>query len=550
MKQSPLRINFFLRLIRPRENRGLFSSPSTWSGVMVMAAAWLCGGFAGTCLYGQNAAGVDDGPPQLTAAQRSDSFETKMALLQAAWRDGDLDLARSLTHSLRDTVIQTQHESQSPGESLVPSEQYQSVVDLAAPIARWAEGWQYVKFLTVEETAGERRHGEPVEFLLSFPDAQVTSLAREVRLASLRDGQPVEIPSQVFGEVRRGERRYCRILCMLDSLPRQQQTLLVFYGNPDAELPQYPSDLSTVGEGFALDISNAYFKASLSRQTGQLERLTLLREHGLQLYSGGEGHGEPPGIDWAHDYVDSGHFQKLRISLWDTCPDYEVIRGPLCTIIRRWGFPYSPVHPVYSPSRLHIAVEYRFYSGLPWFHKSGTMKAITDVRAEALRDDEWVFTGQSFTDKLWMNREGRLHTGDVPPGQQQDLWGVGFYNQDTADSFMALFLEHTSQGIPEPLHTGSPTLVYRWHGSLWSRYPLPLKDLPAGASIHQKNAYVALPFHGDEDGARLEQLRRSLVSPLVVAAAASSSASGDAATVRTAPRSDGPPLLTRPPRLA
>ena len=54
------------------------------------------------------------------------------------------------------------------------------------------------------------------------------------------------------------------------------------------------------------------FIARLSRQMGQLERLISRREHGLELYAGGKGHGEPPCIDWAHDYVDQGGFQKLR----------------------------------------------------------------------------------------------------------------------------------------------------------------------------------------------------------------------------------------------
>ncbi len=549
MKKSQLLIDLPLQFIRLQHSRWLqYQRPSGGWGAVLGALALLAGGLTGTRLAAQSSSESERAAPQGTVSQRSDSFETKMALLQVAWQNGDFDLARSLTHSLRDTVIQTQHEEESPGVSLVPSSQFQLVESLAAPIAQWAEGWKYVKSLSIEEIAGEERSGEPVEFLLSFPDAQVTSLTREIRLAGIKDGHPVEIPSQVFGEVRRGEERFGRILCMLDSLSRQQQTLLVFYGNPNAELPDYPSDLSTVGEGFALDISNAYFKASLSRQTGQLERLTLLREHGLELYSGGEGHGEPPGIDWAHDYVDTGNFQKFRISLWASCPDYEVIRGPLCTIIRRWGFPYSPVHPVYTPSRLHIAVEYRFYTGLPWFHKSGTMKAITDVRAEALRDDEWVFTGQSFTDKLWMGRDGQLRTGDVPPEQQQDLWGVGFFNKDTADSFMALFLEHSQQGIPELHHNGAPTLVYRWHGSLWSRYPLPVKQLPAGASIQQKNVYVALPFRGNEDGETLEKLRRSLASPLVVTAAAEPLPTSVAGLVAVS--SSGPERLELPSRLA
>ena len=222
-----------------------------------------------------------------------------------------------------------------------------------------------------------------------------------------------EVPCQTYGEVRRGAERLAKVLFMAGGPAHQRQTYLFFYGNPDAELPAYPTDLQTRGEGFALDIENAFFKASLSRQMGQLERMAIKREHGLELYAGGEGHGEPPGIDWAHDYVTSGKFQKLRITLWETCPDYEVVRGPLCTIVRRWGFPYSPVHPVFSPSRLNIDIEYRFYAGLPWFHKSGSMRAIKDFEAPALRDDEWVFTGQPFTEILWMGagRQAAQRTG-------------------------------------------------------------------------------------------------------------------------------------------
>lgn len=465
------------------------------------------------------------------AQRRSDSFETKMRLLAAAWEQRDFDLARSLTHSLRDTVVQTQHNEQPPTISLVGIDQLGTVESLAGEWKEWARGWKYFKTLTVEEMVGELRHSEPVEISMSFPVDQVSSLAREIRVAAVSRGRLIELPCQVFGEVRRENQRYCRILLMVDSLPKQKQDLLVFYGNPDAELPQYPSDLVIEGEGFGLDISNAHFKACLSRQTGQLERLVLRREHGLELFSGGEGHGEPPGIDWAHDYVDEDNFQKLRISLWDRCPDYEVIRGPLCTIIRRWGFPYSPVHPVYSPSRLMVDIEYRFYAGLPWFHKIGSMKAIQDFSAQALRDDEWVFSGQSFTDKLWMTADGKLRTGDVPADQSESLWGVGFFNKISKDSFMALFLEHSATGIPELKHTGAPELYYRWHGSVWSRYPLPVKNVPAGAELKQRNAYAALPFTEPAGAQAIESLRRCLVNPLKISASLASAQPTLAATV-------------------
>jgi len=39
----------------------------------------------------------------------------------------------------------------------------------------------------------------------------------------------------------------------------------------------------------------------------------------LELFAGGEGHGEPPGIDWAHDSASTGKLQKLWISWWESC---------------------------------------------------------------------------------------------------------------------------------------------------------------------------------------------------------------------------------------
>lgn len=465
-----------------------------------------------------NAAAAIQTASETTYWDRTDRFEEKLKLLEAAWQRKDFRLARALAHSLRSTAIQAQAEEESPGTPLVAAARYETVETLLVPWRNWARGWKYYKTLTLGETIGQERPAEPVEVLLSFPAGQVTSLTREVRVARVNDGALKEVPCQVIGEVRRGNARLCKLLFMADAPARQTQTFLVFYGNPDAELPAYPTDLVTAGEGFGLDIENQFFKASLSRQMGQLERLTLKREHGLELFSGGEGHGEPPGIDWAHDYVASGNFQKLRITYWDTCPDYEVVRGPLCTIVRRWGFPYSPVHPLFSPSRLNIDVEYRFYAGLPWFHKFGRMTAVKDFEAEAMRDDEWVFSGHSFTDSVWIGADGKLRTGEVDKEHQDNLWGVGFFNKDSKDSFIALFLEHKAEGLPELKHSGTPTLSYRWHGQLWSRYPLPGRHVPAGAVLSEKNAYVALPFKTADGPRMLEELRRRLVNPLVASA--------------------------------
>ena len=451
---------------------------------------------------------------ETTYWERTDTFEEKLRLLESAWRKKDFQLARALTHSLRSTAIQAQMEEASPGLPDLPVALIEPVASLPEPWRQWARGWTYCRSLHLDDTLGLDRPPEPVELLVAVPLEQASSLAREIRIARVEEGLLQEIPCQVHGEVRRGTERLCRVLFLAGGRHHERQSFLIFHGNPDAELPVYPTDLKTQGEGFALDIENDHYRASLSRQMGQLERMTIKREHGLELFAGGEGHGEPPGIDWAHDYAASGHFQKLRTTLWETCPDYEVVRGPVATLVRRWGFPHSPVHPVFSPSRLHVDVEYRFYAGLPWFHKSGTMTAVRDFEAPALRDDEWVFSGQSFTEILWMGPDGKLKTGPVDPALREQLWAVGFANPQSHDSFAALFLEHVADGMPELKHTGSPTLFYRWHGHVWSRYPLPVKQVPAGAMLRQKNAYVALDFTEEKGPRQLEELRHLLVNPL------------------------------------
>ncbi|KAA0220442.1 hypothetical protein EDM76_14005 [bacterium] len=127
-----------------------------------------------------------------------------------------------------------------------------------------------------------------------------------------------------------------------------------------------------------MEVTNNHFVADLSDQTGQLERVRYRREHGLELYAGGKGHGEPPTIDWSNDYVDQDHYQKLRIRNWASPPNYEVIRGPLCVRVRHWGFPHSPIHPVFTPSRMHIDQTYVFYAGKDYFLKEGKMEAAKD----------------------------------------------------------------------------------------------------------------------------------------------------------------------------
>ena len=57
------------------------------------------------------------------------------------------------------------------------------------------------------------------------------------------------------------------------------------------------------------------------------------------------------------------------------------------------------------------------------------MQVIKDIEITYLRDDEWVFSGMSFTDIVWMGSDGKLRTGPVDTGEAENLWAVGFFNR-------------------------------------------------------------------------------------------------------------------------
>lgn len=456
-------------------------------------------------------------------ASRTDSVPTKLRLFEAAYRSGNLELAQSLAESLKDTLACERQLRGDTGRPGLEAANCLNVADLPAAWAAWARPWSFCKVLALDETTGLARTHEPIELLVSCRADQVDSLAREVRLARVEEntGRLREVPCQVHSETRRGNERRGRVVFFADAPAHQRAVYLLFHGNPAAELPDYPTDLQVRGEGYGLDIENAYFVARLSRQMGQLERLTYKGLHGLELYAGGEGHGEPPNIDWAHDYLASGGFQKFRVTNWANCPNYEVVRGPLCTIVRRWGFPHSPIHPLFTPSRMHVSVAYTFFANTPYFLKQGSMEAVTDFELNYLRDDEWVFSGYSFTDTLWMGPDGKLHEGAVPAGQQDNLWGVGFFNRTSRDAFVALWLEHRADRFGGPFyHSGAPSLHYRGHGQVWSRWAVRGDpQFQAGAALRQRNAYLVLSYAEKGGAAEVEGYRQRLLHPLSVSAA-------------------------------
>lgn len=455
---------------------------------------------------------------EIPSQNHTDKIENKIQLLTQTYSNGDLDVALSLVASLRDSLVFEKQIRQNCGQITLDAKLFHRIDELPAGWAQWANGWKYYKILTLQERVGLARLQEPMEIGLGLLADQTTNPYRDLRLAKFdqQTNSLHEIPCQVEQVVRSDSQYLCRMIFCADTPSNGCTTYLIFYGNPCAELPQYTTDLRVSGEGFALDIENHHYLARLSPQMGQLERLTFKRDHGLELFAGGEGHGEPPNIDWAHDYMTPDQSQKFRVTNWATCPNHEVTRGPLCTKVRRWGFPHSPIHPVFTQSRLNIDVTYTFYAGAPYFRKSANMTAVKDFEIDHLRDDEWVFSGYSFTDSLWIDCSGNLHEGDVPQQDQNNLWGVGFFNRETRDAFITLWLKHEAENFDGICHSGAPIMNYPPHGHVWSRWAA--RDHPkfkTGASIKQENAYIVLPYLKKGGAEQIQEMRMRLLNPLV-----------------------------------
>jgi len=449
---------------------------------------------------------------------RTDNIETKLRLLQKAYRNGEKDLALSLAASLKETLRFEQQSDSKEDGVVLDAEVFAATSQWDPAWKQWAHGWSFFKVLQLTEQSGLARLQEPVDVRLSFRQDQVVDLQREIRVARLDAATGVlhEVVSQVYEEGYSAEKSICRLVFLADVEANGHAWYVVLYGNPFAELPNYATDLEVKGEGYDLEIANRYFQAWLSPQTGQLERMTYRGQPEIDLFIGGDGHGEPPHIDWAHDYLAANGFQKFRMTNWQACPNYTVTRGPLCIKVRRWGFPHGPVHPLFTPSRLHMDITYVFYAGLPYFLKNGRMEAVQDFQISYLRDDEWLFAGQPFTDLLWMDHDGALHEGPVAAGFQDDLWGVGFFNRHNRAAFIALWLEHSAENFDGLVHSGAPVLDYAGDIHLWSRWAAHGEPhFAAGAVLKQKNAYLVSPY---ETPGQVEEIRKKLLHPLQIQA--------------------------------
>ncbi|MFA6473189.1 MAG: hypothetical protein WCU00_14255 [Candidatus Latescibacterota bacterium] len=382
-------------------------------------------------------------------------------------------------------------------------------------------GWRFFKHFEVEEKAGLARKGEPIHVDVSFKSGQILNLAKEIRV--IEETTEKEIPCQVYGEAQDGNLKKCTIVFLSDLKANEKKRYLVLYGNSSSDIkaPSYKTDLVTRGEGYALEIENSYYKVNLSPVMGQLKTIEFKRWGKTWLgrtkemppkivdASNDSGdykldlawHGEDLCLHHNPDFVDELRF---RITMWSEAPNYTVVKGHICTIVKRWGYPVAPIYPALPQSAVMIEVTYFFYSGIPYIIMESHLNVEKEVDIKAVRNDEWLFAPFS---GIVMMMEGK--SVETPEKEaisfESDPALLGFFSKITGDGFASLHLAFDAIGFPGAYgpNSTSMTTAYNYGGEIWVRYPFnskgPSIGIQPGATIGEYNAYLLYNV-GEEGG--------------------------------------------------
>ena len=388
--------------------------------------------------------------------------------------------------------------------------------------SQWWGGWRYYRRFTVSERGGYPRRAEPVHVDVEFTADQVDDFAREIRIVDEACAQ--EIPCQAYGVVKDLDTRSCSVVFMAESEARQQKTYLLLHGNPSPACwpPFYPTDLVTRGEGFALEIDNGVYKARLSPVMGHLRNLEFRRWGRTKLGWDDPSpislidnendplskldiawHGEDDCIHWNPDFRNQ---LRYRMTNWPQPPNYQVTRGALCTIVKRWGYPVCPTHPARDQTAVRLDVTYEFYDGLPYFVMTSALVVEEEADILVVRNDEWLFR-QAFSHSLRMDPGGQILTAPAAEEVSFDRNPalVGFFDDKSNDAFASLRLAYDARGFPGAYDPRLLTLGMTSYGNqIWSRdlfhEPEEVAIQP-GSTATERNAYLC--FSTTEGG--LEQ---------------------------------------------
>ena len=420
----------------------------------------------------------------------------------------------------------------------------------------WSADWPHSVSITVRETAGLARQGEPVHLTLGLFAEDLTNPAEELRVVTYDPSRPgagtdgyVVAPCQLTAatewrdekmlraEERDAEtdelvRRYdptttIELVFLADVLPYQDKVYQVLYGNPAAKADVLETDLAVEqGEELAQTVSTESYRFGLAANSGAVETVTVLGkgepvllEHKLE--TNGAVHWNPgcyaPPTPWVH------------VSDWEK-PEYAQITGPLMHRTRRYA-------PLPHMNAVTANVSYTFYAGQPYVLISSLMEVKEEIFVKALRNEEIVFNHAVLDEFVWMDplgmvqslpiegsREHPIHALDIPA----DTPWMAFISREQKVGFASIALAYENTNIYGDPPSEAQPYIYVQNGPwiYWARpliYPFGGQNLTRvmrarkGSLYLEKNAW--LPFRlkdGDDPFQEVKELAQCLTHPLLV----------------------------------
>ncbi len=436
----------------------------------------------------------------------------------------------------------------------------------------WDPAWKSYLALVVSEEHGFERTGYPVHATLGILADYIRS-ADEIRVVRAeRNGADVvyrEIPSQVYDlvtwndakvlsveekDAATGEKvvRYhpttsFGVAFLADVEAGTKATYLVFYDNPAAAKPVYPTDLVvTRGRGLGRTIENAFYRITLHETSGVITEI-VEKATGTKLEHKLETNGA---IHWNPDVYAPPH-AWYHSSDWTDPVATEVAGGPVFYSLNLKG-------QLPQPEGVDIGIRYHFYAGSPAVTVESVTTVAKDVFVMALRNAEVVFNKAVFT-KAAFKRDGKTEILDFAASKRHpdhaavlrpDTPWVSFFDEAKGVGFASLYLEMSTPNLNGGPASLEQPFLYIQHGpwyyvsrgfvySFATNNQTRMLPVRAGSVYYDRSAWIAFPYPKTEGiGAYLDGWFNALKHPLAV--------SEDIETYKESPEGWVVPILTEP----
>jgi hypothetical protein len=436
----------------------------------------------------------------------------------------------------------------------------------------WDPAWKNYLALVVSEEQGFERTAYPVHATLGILANYIQS-PDEIRVvrAEKRGGDVVykEIPSQVYDlvtwndpkvlaiaekDAATGEKvvRYhpttsFSVAFLADVKAGTKATYIVFYNNPGAPKPAYPTDLVvTKGKGLGRTIENAFYRITLQEKSGVIYEI-VEKATGTKLEHKLETNGA---IHWNPDVYAPPH-AWYHSSDWTDPEATEVAAGPVFYSLNLKG-------TLPQPEGIDIGIRYHFYAGSPAVMVESVITMGRDTFVMALRNAEVVFNRAVFT-KAAFKRDGKTEVLDLAAAKihpdhaavlRPDTPWVSFYDEAKGVGFASLYLDMATPNLNGGLASLEQPFIYIQNGpwiyvsrgfvySFATNNQTRMLPVKAGSVYYDRSAWIAFPTPKTEGlGAYLDGRFNALKFPLAV--------SEDIETYKESPEGWVVPILTEP----